>query len=391
MIFILALLVILVWYGMREYRQHQDRIMRIPHRIHVNGTRGKSSVTRLITGGLQEGGIRTLGKTTGTTPCYLDPSGQQVRIERIGKANIVEQVKVVKRALSLGVDTLVVECMAVIPGNQKLVEDQMIHATIGVITNARADHLDEMGPTVGDVARALSATTPTGGILFTSEETWLHIFEEVARNKKSEIRYVGEESVTDAMMKGFTYLEHKSNVALALAVCEEMGVSKSVALRGMQKAIPDPGVLRIFTLSQAGRTIEFVNAFAANDPDSYVVIWNLLTPFFTPGKKVVVVVNCRKDRVQRTEALAELIARKIHADHFLLVGELTTVLEHRARALGLPGSRVTNLVDVTAEEVYEQILAKSHDRAVVIGIGNIVGFGEEIVTHITNRGSEYAY
>jgi len=155
--------------------------------------------------------------------------------------------------------------------------------------------------------------------------------------------------------------------------------------------VPDPGVLRIFTLSHAGRTIEFVNAFAANDPDSYVVIWSLLEPFMTPGKKVVVVVNCRKDRIQRTESMAELIARKIEAHRFILAGELTTALEHRAIALGLPGSKISNLIDANAERVYEEILSTSVGHTIVIGIGNIVGFGEEIVTQITNRGTEYAY
>ena len=36
------------------------------HRIHVNGIRGKSSVTRLIAAALREGKVKTLGKTTGT-------------------------------------------------------------------------------------------------------------------------------------------------------------------------------------------------------------------------------------------------------------------------------------------------------------------------------------
>jgi hypothetical protein len=36
----------------------------IPVRIHVNGIRGKSSVTRLIAAALREAGIRTVAKTT---------------------------------------------------------------------------------------------------------------------------------------------------------------------------------------------------------------------------------------------------------------------------------------------------------------------------------------
>jgi len=391
MIFVSILVLVILVLGVREFRQHQSTIRLIRHRIHVNGTRGKSSVTRLITGGLQGGKIKTLGKTTGTMPCYITPAGKQIHIFRVGKANIIEQLKITERAVAHGVDALVMECMAVLPANQRMAEEQIVHSTVGVITNVRADHLDEMGPTIEDVARSLSNTIPHNGTFFTCEETHAGIFREVARRRNTEMHVVTGEQVTDAMMKGFTYLEHKDNVALALAVCRHHGVSEEEALLGMQGVIPDPGVLRIFSITRSGRDIGFVNAFAANDPDSYAVIWQLLKPFMTPGKRIIVIVNCRKDRIQRTESLAELIARRIPADHFILVGELTQALEHRSIALGLPSSKVSDLGDVSPEEVFEHVLTLSEDHALVIGIGNIVGFGEQIVTYFTNRGSEYAY
>jgi poly-gamma-glutamate synthase PgsB/CapB len=391
MIFTAILLAVLVLLGIREFRAHQKTIRLIPQRIHVNGTRGKSSVTRLITGGLQGGGIKTLGKTTGTMPCYITPQGRQVHILRVGKANIIEQVNITRRAVAYGVDALVMECMAVLPANQRMAERQIVHSTIGVITNVRADHLDEMGPSLEEVARSLSSTIPTGGTFFTSEQKYSAVFAGVARERGTAMHVVSSESVTDADMKGFSYLEHKDNVALALAVCLHMGVTRENALRGMQAVIPDPGVLRIFTLTQSDRRIGFVNAFAANDPDSYEVIWQLLRPFMTPGRQVFVIVNCRKDRIQRTESLAELISSKIAADHFILAGELTAALEHRSIALGLPSSKLSNLGDASAEEVFERVLSLTSQESLVIGIGNIVGFGEEIVAYFTNRGKEYAY
>jgi len=104
-----------------------------------------------------------------------------------------------------------------------------------------------------------------------------------------------------------------------------------------------------------------------------------------------VIVNCRKDRIQRTESLADMIARDIPAYHFILAGELTLPLEHRAIALGLPATMISNLVDATPEDVFEHVLSKSDSHSLVIGIGNIVGFGEEIVAYFANRGKEYAY
>jgi len=46
----------LVVYGIVEYQIHQKNLKAIPTRIHINGTRGKSSVTRLVGAGLRAGG-----------------------------------------------------------------------------------------------------------------------------------------------------------------------------------------------------------------------------------------------------------------------------------------------------------------------------------------------
>src|SRR3989442_5379333 len=188
MLFIAVLSLLLVILGMREFRKHQFTIRTIPHRIHVNGTRGKSSVTRLITGGLQGGGIKTLGKTTGTMPCYITPQGRQVHIQRIGKANVIEQISIARRAAAYGVDAFVVECMAVLPANQRMTEEQMIHSTIGVITNVRADHLDEMGPTLADIARALAETMPHNGTCFTGEQTYFQILQDAAARRNTRLQ-----------------------------------------------------------------------------------------------------------------------------------------------------------------------------------------------------------
>jgi len=45
--------IFLIW-GIIEHINHQKRVDSIPIRIHVNGTRGKSTTTRLIAAGLLE-------------------------------------------------------------------------------------------------------------------------------------------------------------------------------------------------------------------------------------------------------------------------------------------------------------------------------------------------
>lgn len=391
MIIILLLTMLLAGYGCWEYFRHQKNIRAIPVRVMVNGTRGKSSVTRLIAGGLRGGGVKTLAKTTGTRPRLIYPDGSEVPIIRPGKANIIEQLMVFRKAASLGVDALVVECMAVLPPNQLLMEKQMVKSTVGVLTNVRADHLDEMGPTIEDVARSLANTIPWNSIAFTCEQAFLTVLQETGRDRRSNLVPVTAETVTDEMIRGFSYIEHKENVALALAVCEHLGVPSANALRGMQNALPDPGVLRLFGIHHYEKEITFVNAFAANDPDSYVVIWNLMKTRRAASSTVLGLVNCREDRIQRTESLATLIARTLPADHFILVGEFTTTLFNKAVSMGLRPSKMSNMGDANPVEVFERAAYLSGPHSLIIGIGNIVGFGEDILETFTSRGKEIAF
>ena len=112
--------------------------------------------------------------------------------------------------------------MAVQPQYQWIAEHQMVKSHIGVITNVRPDHLDEMGPTEEDVARSLCNTIPVRSILITGEDQKLYILEKVAEQNGSEFIRSDESSVQEDDLNGFSYIEHPSNVAVAPDVCEKL-------------------------------------------------------------------------------------------------------------------------------------------------------------------------
>ena len=371
---------------MFEARRHDRNLVRIPVRVHVNGTRGKSSVTRLIAGGLRAGGRRTFAKTTGTMARMIRPDGQEVDVYRVGSPNIIEQTRIVRRALEAGADTLVIECMAVSPELQPVVELRLIKSTVGVITNVRADHLDVMGPTVDDAAEVLAQTLPVNGHAFTAEHVRAPILERIAKRRGTTLHEIDDAGVTATDLAGFSYFEHAENVALALAVCSHLGVDRATALRGMQEAGPDPGVLRRYTVRSGEKEVEFVNAFAANDPDSTLLIWQRLgLEHREPGRKRIILANCRPDRIQRSGQIAELVGRQIDADHVVLTGEGTALVAFQAVGYGLARERIRDLGGMDAERVYERVLDLVEARATIVGIGNIVGLGEEIALHFSNR------
>ena len=79
-------------YLLGEARTVKAARRKIEHVVHVNGTRGKSTVSRLIEAGLRAGGLRVFCKTTGTDPMTIDVNGCEGPIRRRGKANIKEQI-----------------------------------------------------------------------------------------------------------------------------------------------------------------------------------------------------------------------------------------------------------------------------------------------------------
>lgn len=381
----LALLVLLAAYGGWEYWNHLRNLVAIPVRIHVNGTRGKSSVTRLIAAGLRAGGPGVVAKTTGTSPRMILEDGREVPIIRIGPANIIEQLMVVRVAARRGARALVIECMAVQPHLQRVSEERMVRSTVGVITNARADHLDQMGPEVRDVAEALSGTIPKGGTLFTADAEWLPVYERNARARSAAAVLADPASVGGTDLEGFSYVEHPDNVALALKVCEHFGVGRREALAAMQQANPDPGVLRGYRLRVGVKTLDIYNAFAANDRDSTLMIWRRLGLESRREHPVLVVINTRGDRLQRSEQFGRMMADDLPARCFFLVGEFTHATQEIALRHGLDPERVVNLGRCTAEEAVEAILTRTESQATVLCMGNIKGVGEELVQYVENR------
>src|SRR5258708_13184781 len=71
-----ALACCIVWLGAAAWR-HRRNLRAIPVRIHVAGTRGKSTTTRLIAAGLHPHGLRLGAKTTRTQPRPLRPAAPQ--------------------------------------------------------------------------------------------------------------------------------------------------------------------------------------------------------------------------------------------------------------------------------------------------------------------------
>ena len=384
-ILIIATLILIIHWSL-EYRRHSRNVASIPIRVHVNGTRGKSSVTRLIAAGFRAGGISNIAKITGTLPRMILKDGREAAIIRLQGANIIEQKYIFRHAAKEKPDAIIIECMAVNPVFQWITERKFVKSTISVITNTRPDHLDLMGSTVQSVAMCLTNTIPPDGICYTSEVAQYPILKMVADKRNCKITRPDHIEVSVEDLAKFRYIEHLENVQLALAVCEEVGIPHDVALKGMQGARPDPGALRKYIIPDRGKEIHFYNVFAANDPESTVYIINMVTAEFTDATTIVIL-NSRADRLFRSQQLVDAMA-KVNYDYLLLTGEIPDKVEAYALSHGVKREKLIALGQPLTSKVYEKVWNLTDKEAHVMGIGNIAGeikYGAQIVAHFKHK------
>ena len=368
--------------GLIEFQLHNRSLSSIPLRIHVNGTRGKSSVTRLVAAGLREGGLKTFAKTTGTAPRVIDPEGKDRIIHRLRLPSIGEQVRLLRYFASEKPDAVVIECMAVQPQYQWIAEHQMIKSHIGVITNVRPDHLEEMGPTEEDVAYSLCNTIPNEALLITAEDQKPDILKAVAKQNNSQVVCSDPTSISQKEIDLFTYIEHRSNVAIAIDVCEKAGIDRQTALNGMHKVKPDVGALVVWDLMIKESTYKFVNGMAANDPVSTLGIWNSINDRYGLGKKTCIFFNSREDRPRRTAQMIELTLSKIKPDFFIIRGD--KVLKIINELVYLSPLTIIRTFDLNKKLTKAtELLESLPNETLIYAIGNQVGAGQEILEKIS--------
>jgi poly-gamma-glutamate synthase PgsB/CapB len=251
-----------------------------------------------------------------------------------------------------------------------------------VITNARPDHLDEMGPTEVDVVKSLCNSIPVGGTLVTAEDKHKDILQSIAERNRSEIFFSDESSVSENDLNKFGYIEHPQNIAIALDVCHKMGVARDIALSGMHSVQPDLGALVVWKLLGKKGSIQFVNGMAANDPVSTLQIWKFVIDRYPTTSGTAVFFNSRDDRPLRTKQMLGLTFEEIKPEYFIIRGDK---IETKVRRLvhHSPDTEVMIFpLSDSIDEVYESILSLPDD-VLVFAIGNQVGAGQEILQKLS--------
>jgi len=356
-----------------ERRQVLKDRAKLEHVVYVNGIRGKSTVTRLIDAGLRAGGKKVFCKTTGTVPMTIGVDNVERPLFRPGKANIKEQLNMLRRAAGEQAQVLVLECMAVDPVLQNVTQHQMLRADVGVITNVRLDHTAEMGETLEEICDSLSNTIPQNGHLFTADERF---FPQLQRNGEK----IGAQAHLALPAGDEPNIDFPENLALALAVCEHLGVEREAALEGMMKYQRDPFALSLHKLP--GGAV-FVNGMSINDPQSTQLVFRRLADKYGwKTEDLILLINNRPDRGYRTQHMV-MVAHALKPPVVWLAGasQMTT---QRAILKGVPQAQISRFK--TGEEV--PVLQVPAGK-VVFAVGNLAGPGHAIMKQVREEATDY--
>jgi poly-gamma-glutamate synthase PgsB/CapB len=384
-IFLVAALATLVFAGLFEYRNHSKRLDTIPIRICVNGTRGKSSVTRLIAAALRASGKKTFAKTTGSAAMLIYPDGSEHPIKRRGEARIIEQIPILKTAHALGAQALVVECMALAPENQAIFETKLTRSTLSIITNVRSDHKDLMGTSLEETAIALSSTIPWDGILILGPTEAKIQLESVCAARRTKLIYVEPTDQDELEARLFGAHFFAENLAIALAACSIYGLKREDALQAMLESRPDPGVKPMYRFALGGVGYAVVDALAANDFESTEMIWKRNGEIARKEfDRFVVIVNHRIDRPWRVTDMSSLISQ-IEPDKVFFIGELSRLAMRasggRFQAESMSGCTPGRILERTREGI------GTGAEILLFLCGNVKGEGMALASYIETVGA----
>jgi len=369
-----------------------SKIKKIPLRICITGTRGKSTVTRLIAGILRENGQKVLAKTTGSRPVMIFPDGSEREILRRGQPSILEGKDVLKAVDKIGAQALVVEMMGIRSETMRVESVRLFQPHILVITNVRLDHQEQMGTSKEDIATSFASAIPKKCTVFVPEKEFFQTYKEKVDRVNSKILRTPEANSKKIVEKENLETFYERDIQLTLLVAEFLDIDRQKALSGIKKSQSDTGNLKAW-MSKVGdlpKACCSISAFAANEPESTAVVLDYLKKKdVLTGKKRVALLSFRRDRGERTlqwiRAFEEGFLSEF--DRIFLLGEPAPAAFKKIKAV----SKGQDFIIRTAgspEEITTDAVFKD-EESVVVGMGNMVGLGHTLVQYWDKIGEPY--
>jgi hypothetical protein len=239
-----------------------------------------------------------------------------------------------------------------------------------------------MGNTPEDVASVIVLDVPPGSRVFVSQDECLPAFRDAVHSVGAELIEVarGVSPAHRADEMAFT-----ENSDMVYAVARSLEIDDVIFERGIAQTRPDVGELGMwrYRVETSARTCVAVNAFAANDPASTMLVYDkVMDALERPAGECIGLMNLRADRGDRTLQWAEALENGVLArfSRLYLSGLHAKAL---ARRLRRSNSISIDVLGTTQPEEVMRLVTPAEDETdgIVFGLGNIAGLGQAMVAH----------
>ncbi len=321
------------------------RLEKIPIRILVTGSRGKSSIVRLLSAALSGYGLSVMGRITGVLPRELN-GRKECLILRSGPGT-VEEMRWWLSSLPLGLDAVVMENSAVAPELQPLAWN-WLRPGCTVLTNVRPDHEEVWGRGEEMASLALCSAIGGGPVVLPSSVAEKPFVSEIL---------CGQGCTLNPCPDGATFRE--GHLSIVKETCRLFGFEAEKCADFAADLSPDIADFKVFREGEGC----LASAFSANDPESteslfLSVGWN--------REETTVLYNSRKDRVGRLRSFSSWLSA-FPWKRVVITGN---------RPFPLPGG--SEYVSFPSPESMKQFIRA---EGKVFGCGNVAGTPLEYLLH----------
>ena len=338
-------------------------LKRIPIRILVNGTRGKSTTVRIFYELLRVSGKKVFAKTTGNEPLEFLPDGTVQPVKRFAPTSIIENRRILWRWAKYRPDAFIMECMALQPETQHILGRRLVKPTITIITNILPDHKEVMGMSLKDAACSMAECLVKESELFHLKSTVLPALP---------TNLFPSHSHSLSVVSCPFILPHippqvlNESWTLVQAVADFLGINQQTTKRIFRNVWQEVDADMERKISE---NVCFYDLFSANDIRSAQLFVEHILRRKASNANLIFYLNCRADRPLRTRDFAMLLAKYYPDSEVWLTGE------------GWPLAKRLLRQTFSSEQIRRQPIQKAlqdlhaieSEKTILFGLGNHKG------------------
>jgi len=353
---IIYIFLLVIIYLYLEYIFVNKSIRKIPIRILVNGTRGKTTTVQIIFNTLRRSGFNVFAKTTGDQPIEYNPDGEKQILKRFAPASIIENIKLLHKWAKLNPDAIVIECMALHPENQFILSNKMFKPTHIIVTNIYQDHFEVMGDNIADISKTIFESFYRNAKIILSEKFNGSFYDE--------IDFVfTKENVFDQNYNNIPHAIINESWELILNLCKELELNIDIAKNEFHKIWQ----LKNDNIRMVNKEFQFElwNLFSVNDYESAKRFIDFIMNMNIERKNFEVIFNSRLDRPLRTRMFVPLIKEYFQNAKINITGSGKSLAIKLFEKSGCRNCETINLTNDKLDSI-----EKYDTDTIIIGIGN---------------------